>query len=303
MIQGAATRTAVILAFAAMVAACRPDGGSDQSRWLRVEGRFIVDAAGHPFRLVGMGRYQPEAGIANKLVGSLDEICLHYQQLGMNALRVAVGGRNDWLPDCDVTPYGGFDGYVERFLDWLELERVNLVMHDWGAAALAFAERVPQRVERIVLINALPLFDGYSWHRLARIWRMPVLGELWMGALTPRMLRRTLRGANATALPEHELQEIYRQLDFGTQRAILKLYRSVKPGTLAAAGERLGEIDSPALIVWGERDPYIPSRAAAQYAGALGGESELALLADAGHWPWLDRPDVVDTVARFLARN
>ena len=202
-------------------------------------------------------------------------------------------------------PYSiaGFDGYVERFLDWLELERVSLVMHDWGAAALAFAERAPQRVERIVLINALPLFDGYSWHRLARIWRTPVLGELWMGCLTPRMLRRTLRGANAAPLPERELREMYEQLDFGTQRAILKLYRSVKPGTLSAAGERLGVIDSPALIVWGERDPYIPSRAAAQYAAALGGECEQALLADAGHWPWLDRPDVVDTVVRFLARN
>jgi pimeloyl-ACP methyl ester carboxylesterase len=202
-------------------------------------------------------------------------------------------------------PYSiaGYDGYVERFLDWLELEQVNLVMHDWGAAALAFAQRAPQRVERIVLINALPLFDGYSWHRLARIWRTPVLGELWMGCLTPRLLRRTLRGANAAALPERELQEIYGQLDFGTQRAILKLYRSVKPGTLAAAGQRLDAIDAPALIVWGERDPYIPARAAAQYAGALGGESELALLTDAGHWPWLDRPDVVDTVVRFLARN
>jgi len=154
-----------------------------------------------------------------------------------------------------------------------------------------------------VLINALPLFDGYSWHRLARIWRTPVLGELWMGCLTPRMLRRTLRGANAAPLPERELREVYEQLDFGTQRAILKLYRSVKPGTLSAAGERLGVIDSPALIVWGERDPYIPSRAAAQYAAALGGECELALLADAGHWPWLDRPGVVDTVVRFLARN
>ncbi len=124
-----------------------------------------------------------------------------------------------------------------------------------------------------------------------------------MGCLTPRLLRRTLRGANAAALPERELQEIYGQLDFGTQRAILKLYRSVKPGTLAAAGERLDAIDAPALIVWGERDPYIPARAAAQYAAALGGESELALLADAGHWPWLDRPDVVDTVVRFLARS
>ena len=200
-------------------------------------------------------------------------------------------------------PYSiaGYDGYVERFLDWLELDRVNLVMHDWGAAALAFAERAPQRVERILLINALPLFDGYSWHRLARVWRTPVLGELWMGCLTPRLLRRTLRGANATALPERELQEIYGQLDFGTQRAILKLYRSVKPGTLAAAGQRLDAIDAPALIVWGERDPYIPARAAGQYAGALGGESELVLLSDAGHWPWLDRPDVVDTVVRFLA--
>ena len=202
-------------------------------------------------------------------------------------------------------PYSiaGYDGYVERFLDWLELEHVNLVMHDWGAAALAFAERAPHRIERIVLINALPLFDGYSWHRLARIWRTPVLGELWMGCVTPRLLRRTLRGANATALPERELQQIYGQLDFGTQRAILKLYRSVKPGTLAAAGRRLDAIDAPALIVWGERDPYIPARAAAQYAGALGGESELALLPDAGHWPWLDRPDVVDTVVAFLARS
>jgi len=202
-------------------------------------------------------------------------------------------------------PYSiaGYDGYLERFLDWIGLDRVNLVMHDWGAAALAFAQRAPQRVDRIVLINAVPLFDGYDWHRVARIWRTPVLGELWMGSLTPRMLRRALRYANATPIPERELREIFGQFDFGTQRAVLKLYRSIKPGTLAAAGARLHEIDAPALIVWGERDPYIPARAATQYAQALGGDCELVLLADAGHWPWLDRGDVVETVANFLART
>ena len=202
-------------------------------------------------------------------------------------------------------PYSiaGYDGFLERFLDWLELERVNLVMHDWGAAALAFAQRAPQRIERIVLINALPLFEGYNWHRLARVWRTPVLGELWMGCVTPRLLRRTLRHANARALPERELTGIYAHLDFGTQRAILKLYRSVKAGTLGDAGAHLGEIDAPALIVWGERDPYIPARAAAQFAAALGGECEVALLDDAGHWPWLDRGDVIDTVTEFLARR
>jgi pimeloyl-ACP methyl ester carboxylesterase len=200
-------------------------------------------------------------------------------------------------------PYSlaGFDGFLERFLDWIGVWRFRLVVHDWGAAALAFAQRAPARVDRLVVIDALPLFDGYRWHRAARIWRTPVLGELWMGSLHPRLLRRALRGANASPLPAATIEEIYRGMDFGTQRAILRLYRSVKPGTLGAAGRRLGELDAPALVVWGERDPYIPARAAGQYASALGGEVELDLLEDAGHWPWLDRPDLIERVAAFLA--
>ena len=200
-------------------------------------------------------------------------------------------------------PYSiaGYDGFLERFLDWLGLERVAFVVHDFGAAALSFASRLPDRVERLVLINALPLFDGYAWHRVARLWRLPVVGELVMGSTTPRLMRLALRHANASPLPERELHEIYEKFDFGTQRAILRLYRSVRSGTLAAAGAGLGRIEAPALIVWGERDPYIPARAATQYADALGGEIELMLLDDAGHWPWLDRPDVIDRVETFLA--
>ena len=202
-------------------------------------------------------------------------------------------------------PYSiaGYDGFLERFLDWLGLDRVNLVMHDWGAAGLSFAKRAPERVERVVLINPLPLFDGYRWSRLARTWRAPVLGELWMGSLTPRLLRRALRGANAQPLPERELRRIYTGLDFGTQRAILKLYRSATPGTLAAAGAGLDQLTAAALILWGELDPFNPSRVAAQYAEALGGECETVMLEDAGHWPWLDRPKLVEHVANFLARG
>jgi len=201
-------------------------------------------------------------------------------------------------------PYSiaGYDGFLERFLDWIGLARVSLVVHDFGAAALSFAARQPERVERLVLINALPLFDGYAWHRAARLWRIPVVGELVMGSTTPRLLRVALRHANAMPLAERELREIYDKFDYGTQRATLRLYRSVRSGTLAAAGAGLHRIGAPALIVWGMRDPFIPDRAAAQYADALGGEIEAMLLDDAGHWPWLDRPDVIDRAETFLTR-
>jgi len=111
------TRARVATLGIALFAVLWRASADEPDRWLRVEGRFIVDAAGQPFRLVGMGRYEPESGIDNKTVGSIDEICLYYKQRGMNAMRLAIGGKNDWLPGCDVAAYGGFDGYIEKVVD------------------------------------------------------------------------------------------------------------------------------------------------------------------------------------------
>jgi pimeloyl-ACP methyl ester carboxylesterase len=200
-------------------------------------------------------------------------------------------------------PYSiaGFDGFIERFLDWRGIDRINLVMHDWGAAGLSFAKRSGPRVERVVLIDPLVFFEGYPWPRLVRIWRTPILGELWMGSLTPRLLRRVLRDSAGTQLPERELRRIYASLDFGTQRAILKLCRSATPGTLRAAASGLEQIEAPALIAWGELDPLNAPGAAVRYAEALGGQCEIVMLEDAGHWPWLTRPELIERVADFLA--
>ncbi len=198
---------------------------------------------------------------------------------------------------------GGHANFLERLLAELGVERVKLVAHDWGAAAgLVFAQRHPARVERFVLINALPLLPGFRWHRLARIWQRPVLGELAMGSVSRWLLARTLRSGcvREDAWSTERLNQVWEQFDQGTQRAILRLHRSADEDALAASGAELASLQAPALVLWGERDPWLPVQMAHAYAERLP-QAHLELMPDAGHWPWLDQPQLITRIASFLA--
>lgn len=210
-------------------------------------------------------------------------------------------GRSGKRADGDFT-MEGYDRWLERFLDHLEVDRFRLLVHDWGGVGLLLAQRFPERVERLVVMDCVPFLPGYRWHRIARIWRTRGLGELFMGATNRFTLKQISRESNATQgpMPEHWLEEVLAGLDVGTQRAILRLYRSSPPEKLALAGLQLGALECPSLVVWGDQDPYVPAEFADAYAAALGGAPELLRLPDAGHWPWLDRPDLVETIVEFL---
>lgn len=194
----------------------------------------------------------------------------------------------------------GIADFVERFLEVTETERVKLVVHDWGSAALEFAMRHPERVERLVVINAVPLLPGYRWHWLARLWRRPVLGELFMGWSMRWIMRRILRPAFAGPVPDAFVRTTWSHFDQGTQRSILRLYRSAPETVLAQHSTRLSHISAPALVVWGAHDPYIPSRFGDAYAAMLG-DGRVEHVMDAGHWPWLDRGDLIERIAQFLS--
>ena len=197
----------------------------------------------------------------------------------------------------------GLGRFVGRFLEALEVAEHSLVVDDWGAVALIDAQARPALVRRLVLINTVPLLPGYRWHWVAdRLWRRPLLGELANLTTTRASLRLLSRQASPgrRALPEDFLDLIWRGRRPGTWPALLDLYRSADPDRLAAAGSRLGELSCPALVVWGRADPYIPARFGRAYAERLPA-AELVELERAGHWPWLDRPEIIDRVVAFLS--
>lgn len=200
-------------------------------------------------------------------------------------------GRSTKRGDFDYS-IPGYDRWLEGFLDLVGAERVSLVVHDWGAVGLALAQRRPDRIERLVVSNAVPLLPGYRWHWIARAWRRPLIGELAMGLSTRWAARRL-------GTPDPIVEASWPYFDQGTQRAILRLYRSAPEDVLAAAGARLGDVRAPALVVWGEEDPYLAPKFADAYSEALP-NARLRRVPGAGHWPWLDAPELVDEVCRFL---
>ncbi len=203
---------------------------------------------------------------------------------------------------------GRFDysvGAYGRFLDRVFLQLApggyQLVVHDWGVVGLVAAQLRPEALRRLVVINAVPLSRDYRWHWIARMWRRRGIGEA-LNAFNSRSgtsaLLRLARPGH-TPMPPGFVDMIWRDFDSGTRRAILRLYRSADPEVLEAAGAHLDRLDCPALVLWGNADPYISPADGRIFERRLP-RARFAELDDAGHWPWIDRPEVIAEVLSFL---
>jgi pimeloyl-ACP methyl ester carboxylesterase len=195
----------------------------------------------------------------------------------------------------DDLPYSvpGYADFIEALLAELGIGRVHLVVHDFGGPwGIEWASRHPSRVASVVVVNTGALV-GYKWHILARIWRTPVLGEVFQATATRPLFRFLTNLGQKRKLPRSFLDHAY-DVNFTrpTRRAILKLYRAT-PAPGADGVRQAGALrphDIPALVVWGARDPYIPVAVAERQRDAFP-SAEVLVFEDSGHWPFIDDPD------------
>jgi pimeloyl-ACP methyl ester carboxylesterase len=207
------------------------------------------------------------------------------------------------LPDFGdtVAPPGfqhtveGYAAFVGETIEALGIERVHLVLHDFGGPiGLAWMGANLGSVASITLID-IGLMPGYRWHSLARVWRTPVLGELFQATATRPAFRWLVGRGEPRGLPREFTERMYDHYDKRTRRAVLALYRATpEPGKGASEfAALLAPRDIPALVIWGEHDVYVPSSYAARQREAFP-SAEVHVLPASGHWPFADAPETVE---------
>jgi pimeloyl-ACP methyl ester carboxylesterase len=200
----------------------------------------------------------------------------------------------------DVAAYAAF---LDAALAELEIERVHLVLHDFGGPfGLAWGVEHLDRWASVTLIN-IGLMPGYSWHSLARRWRTPVIGEL-MHVWIPRSAwRRSMQSGSPRGMPMEFVDKMYDEYDRETRSTVLKLYRATPdPGGMAdELGPTIAAAEIPALVVWGAADPFIGVEYAERQREFFD-VRDVVILADSGHWPFQDDPEPVrDALVSFLS--
>ena len=198
----------------------------------------------------------------------------------------------------------GYSTHLDGALRQLGVERAHLIVHDFGGPwGLRWAVDHPDAYASTTLVDT-GILSGYSWHTLAKIWRVRGLGELFFALTTRPAMRSALKRGQPNPLPEEAFELFYKaNKDKGTQRAILRLYRASPPEALEPLAAPLREMNRPTLVVWGAHDPYIKVEYAERQKQTFPA-AEVVVLEESGHWPMWDAPEQIEAaIVPFLARQ
>lgn len=182
---------------------------------------------------------------------------------------------------------------VVGLLDHLEIERANVVGHDWGAgAAWGLAALAPDRVERLVAISVghPATFPGTMEQR-ARSWYMLLFAWPEAEDILSRDDWRLFREWVG------EVEDLDRYIEDlsrpGRLTAGLNWYRASITAESFAARDRSGlpAVSCPTLGIWSTGDFALTERQMTDSEGSVDGPWRYERIDRAGHWIPLDAPE------------
>ncbi len=289
-------------------------GGSAEPSWREVNWQehlrqVEIEGRGVNYVDVGEGEGRPVVfvhGLSGQWQNWLENIPAASRDRRVVALDLPGHGRSEMPRERITIPRYG--RCVEALCEALDLGRVALVGNSMGGFITSeVAIQFPQRVDRLVLVSAAGITTANVFRAPTRTAGRLAAVLAARSAARHRSLasRRVTRHMALTLVARHPSR-------LKADLAYEGLFKGVgKPGFRDALRacleydfrERLGEIRSPTLIVWGEDDMVLPVQDAREFERLIPG-SRSVVMKDTGHVPMVERPTAFnDVLAEFLAEG
>src|SRR5919107_1848022 len=191
-------------------------------------------------------------------------------------------------------PSTGIEGMARSVLEALDEDGVGefaAAGHSMGGlVATALAELAPDRVTKVVLVNAPPSYESRTAARgrNERILRLPVIGDLVWRSLSGERLRATMRSAFAPGhdVPDVSVEDLERttRAAFTGASAAIDDYLRRRP-----LPRRVAALTQQALVVFGERDGRVAPASLDGYGPVA--NATVATIPEAGHTPVWEAPE------------
>jgi len=193
-------------------------------------------------------------------------------------------GFNDLEELQDIRDIHDLALHYDDLLDALRLERCTLLGHSFGAMIAAeLAAHVPSRVERLVLISPLGLWNDQ--YPVADLFAVPSTDM-------PRLLYATPPQSTNGATSDVETL-------VALVKGMTTVARFLWPIPDRGLSRRLYRIKAPTLIVHGRKDAFVPVRYADDFAAALA-HADVRLVDGAHMLPQEHTWEVAQSIDAFL---
>jgi len=227
-------------------------------------------------------------------------------------------GRSTLVDDSARVTLSAHLADLEALRSQLHLERLTLIGHSWGGGlAVRYALAHPTRVNRLILIDPLPPRRGTlitdfsrnvsSWMDSATRAKAAAANQLLMSGTDPMAACKEYwsifqNGYFANPRQHKPMKGEWCVGSTASARAFLRANR----WTFASIGRwdwtaEAKSLLTPTLIIHGAQDP-LPVAGSREWLAALP-QSRLLIVKDAGHYPFVEQPDLVMSAIGAFARG
>jgi len=193
------------------------------------------------------------------------------------------------LPLRKLTVSGLVD-YVDRFIDFKEYEQVHVLGNSLGGhIAQLYAMKRPDKVKSMTLTGSSGLFESA------------------MGSSFPKRGNYEYIKNKAESVfydPAVATKELVDEIfDIVNNRnKAIRIVATAKSAVRHNLGDKLHEIKTPTLLIWGQQDEVTPAWVGEKFHELIS-TSELHLVEKCGHAPMMERPEEFNRIlSDFLQR-